>query len=188
MVPAALPAAVLLVVAGPPPASIDFGSVELGSAARQSFAVRASAASASGAGFSATRTAGGVLVVFEPYERGEEATGVLTLSMRSGLVRVALRGRGIDTRAPAVTVVTPRTASAGRVLTIHFAATDNDLVRRCSLELAGHVIASVTWPATAFRWFVPRALHGRIRLTVSVVDRAGNHASASTKEFPISMG
>ncbi len=36
-------------------------------------------ANASGAGFSVTPTRGGVLIVFEPYELHERATGTLTL-------------------------------------------------------------------------------------------------------------
>jgi hypothetical protein len=181
---AALPAAVLLLLASPP-RSIDFGSVELGGAALHRLAVPALGVSASGAGFSATRTAGGVLIVFEPYELQEVATGTLTLRMPSGFVRIALRGVGIDTIAPKVTVETPRSARAGRPLTIRFAATDNDLVRSCTLTIAGRVIARLPWPATTFRWLVPAGLGARARITVIAVDRAGNRASATSRTFPV---
>jgi hypothetical protein len=90
--------------------------------------VSALAATASGAGFSATRTRAGVLIVFEPYELGEQATGTLTLSTASGLTRIRLLGRGIDTIPPGVTVETPVAATAGRPLQIRFDATDNDMV------------------------------------------------------------
>ncbi len=184
MSPAALLGAVLLVGVGPP-ASIDFGSVELGGAALHRLAVPALGVSASGAGFSATRTAHGVLIVFEPYELGEEATGTLTLRLPSGLKHIALHGRGIDTIAPKVSVATPRSARVGRPLTIRFAATDNDLVRSCTLTVAGRVIAHLPWPASAFRWPVPTGLGARVRITVVAVDRAGNRASATSRAFAI---
>jgi hypothetical protein len=57
---------------------------------------------AAGAGFSAARAGRRVLLVFEPYDL-DEATGTLTMRTRPGPVRIALRGRGIDTIAPAVT-------------------------------------------------------------------------------------
>ena len=86
MSPAAVIAAVLLVPAGAP-ASIDFGAVQLGGAALHRLAVPVLDVSASGAGFSATRTAHGVLIVLEPYELHEEVTGPLTLRTASGVAR-----------------------------------------------------------------------------------------------------
>ena len=71
---AALLAAALLVPGGPP-AAIDFGPVQLGGSATHVLSVPALGVTASGAGFSATRTHGGVLIVFEPYELHERATG-----------------------------------------------------------------------------------------------------------------
>jgi hypothetical protein len=184
MSPAALLAAVLLVPAGAP-ASIDFGAVELGGAALHRLAVPALGVSASGAGFSATRTAHGVLIVFEPYELHEQVTGTLTLRTASGIVRVALHGHGIDTIPPVVTVETPRAARVGRSLTIRFAATDNDLVRSCTLTVAGRVIARLPWPASAFRWRVPTGLGVGARITVVAVDRAGNRTSATSGTFTV---
>jgi hypothetical protein len=185
---AAVPAAVVLALGGPP-ASVDFGSIELGGAAHQTLPVPALGVSAGGAGFSATRTPRGVLVVFEPYEPGEEATGVLVLRLRSGrLVRVALHGRGIDTKPPSVTVATPQAVRAGRPLVVRFAATDNDLVRTCTLAVDGRVVARTAWPAARFRWRVPLRLRGTVRLTITAVDRAGNRASASTRPVPVSTG
>jgi len=180
----ALLAAVLLVPAAPP-ASIDFGPVELGHAALRTVRVSALGATASGTGFSATRIDGGALIVFEPYELDEEATEALTLKTGSGVVRIALRGHGIDTIPPRVTIETPRVASAGRPLQIHFDATDNDLVSTCTLKVGGHVIGRLAWPASTFRWLVPTGLRGPIRITVGAADRAGNHASATTRTFPI---
>ncbi|MDP9223814.1 MAG: hypothetical protein M3P18_08140 [Actinomycetota bacterium] len=181
---AALLAAALL-TPGAPPASIDLGSVELGGAALRMLALPALSVSVSGAGFSATRTKGGVLLVFEPYELHEEATGALTLRLRSGFVRIALRGHGIDTIPPSVSVETPRAAVAGRPLTIRFAATDNDLVRTCTLKVTGRVIARLSWPVSTFRWQIRPWLRGAARITVTAVDRAGNRASATSKAFPI---
>jgi hypothetical protein len=182
---AALLAAVLL-PAGAPPASIDFGSVQLGDAAPHTLRVQALGAAVSGAGFSAARTPSGVLIVFEPYELDEEATGALTLRTLSGVVRVKLRGRGIDTVPPSVAVETPRAAGAGRPLTIRFAATDNDLVTTCTLEVRGRVIGRLDWPASTFRWKVPTGLRGSVRITVIADDRAGNRASATSKAFAVS--
>jgi hypothetical protein len=184
MSPAALLAAALLVPAGAP-ASIDFGAVELGGAALHRLAVPALGVSASGAGFSATRTAHGVLIVFEPYELHEEVTGTLTLRTASGPLRIALRGHGIDTIPPAVTVETPRALRAGGFMTIRFAATDNDLVRSCTLTVGGRVIARLPWPASAFRWRVPTGLGGRTHVTVIAVDRAGNRATATSQSFAV---
>jgi hypothetical protein len=181
---AALLAAALLVPAGPA-ASIDFGPVELGRAASHVLRVSALDATASGAGFSATRIRGGVLIVFEPYELDEEARGVLTLRMPSGFVRVALRGRGVDTIPPTVTVTTPHSATAGRPLTIDFAATDNDLVSTCTIKVEGQVIGRLSWPASTFRWLVPTGLRRSVRITVIAHDRAGNHASATSKAILI---
>lgn len=114
---AALLAAALLVPSAPV-ASIDFGPVQLGGAASHMLRVSALDATASGAGFSATRTQGGVLIVFEPYELGEQATGTLTLKTGSGLMRIRLLGHGIDTIPPSVAVQTPKAATAGRPLQI----------------------------------------------------------------------
>ena len=185
MSPTALLAAVLLVPAGAP-ASIDFGAVQLGAAALHRLAVPALGVSASGAGFSATRTARGVLIVFEPYELEEEAAGTLTLRLPSGVEHIALHGHGIDTIAPGVSVETPHSARAGRSLTIRFAATDNDLVRTCTLTVAGRLIARLPWPASTFRWSVPAGLGPRARITVVAVDRAGNRAVATSRTFAVS--
>lgn len=181
---AALLAAFLLVPSAPP-ASIDFGPVQLGAAAPHTLRVSALAATASGAGFSATRTRTGVLIIFEPYELHEEATGTLTLETDAGLVRIALRGHGIDTIPPRVTIETPKAASAGRPLQIHFDATDNDMINTCTLKIGSHVIGRLLWPASTFRWNVPTRARGPIRITVVAVDRAGNHASATTRAFPV---
>jgi hypothetical protein len=184
MSPAALLAAALLVPAGAP-ASIDFGAVELGGAALHRLAVPALGVSVSGAGFSATRTAHGVLIVFEPYELHEEVTGTLTLRLRSGVVRVALHGHGVDTIAPTLSVETPRAARVGRALTIRFEASDNDLVRFCRLTVGGRVIARLAWPASTFRWRVPSGLGRRARITVTAVDRAGNRTTITSRAFPV---
>ena len=184
MSPAALLAAALLVPAGLP-ASIDFGAVQLGGAALRRVAVPALAVSVSGAGFSATRTAHGVLIVFEPYELHEQATGTLTVRTAAGVVRVVLHGHGIDTIPPVVTVETPRAARAGRFMTIRFAATDNDLVRSCTLTVAGRVIARLPWPASSFRWRVPSALGAHTHVTVVAVDRAGNRTSVTSGAFAV---
>ena len=177
--------AAALLVPTAPPASIDFGFVQLGGAASRRLTVSALAVTASGAGFSATRIAGGVLIVFEPYELHEQATGTLTLRTRTGLVRIALHGRGLDTLPPNVTVATPRGARVGRILTIHFTASDNDLVRVCTLEAGGHVIARLRWPVSTYRWRVPSGLGARGRITVVAVDRAGNRGSATSRAFAI---
>src|SRR5207302_6724401 len=102
--------AAALLVSGAPPPAIDFGSVQLGAAALHVLRVPALGIDISGVGFSATRTRGGVLIAFEPYELDERVTGALTLRTRSGRVRIALRGHGVDKIPPAVTVETPRAA------------------------------------------------------------------------------
>jgi hypothetical protein len=174
-----------LLLAPPVPVSVDFGSVQLGGASVQRLNVRALHASASGAGFSATATGRGVVVVFEPYELREVAKGTLRLGLSSGTVRIALRGRGIDTIPPVVTVETPRTARVGRTLTIRFAASDNDLVRSCTVEVGGRVVARLTWPVSSYRWRVPGGLRGRVRVTVVAVDRAGNRAVVTSRPFAV---
>jgi hypothetical protein len=184
MSPAALLAAFLLVPSAPP-ASINFGPVQLGSAARRMLQVSALNATASGAGFSATRTHGGVLIVFEPYELDEQATGKLTFKTRTGIVTIALSGHGIDTIPPRVVVETPRAAHAGKRLRVHFDATDNDLVRSCTLKIGRHVIGRLAWPVSTYDWLVPTGLRGPLQITVVAIDRAGNHASATTRAFPI---
>jgi hypothetical protein len=181
---AALLAAALLFPTGPA-ASIDFGPVELGRAASHVLRVSALDATASGAGFSATRTRGGVLIVFEPYELDEQATGTLTLKTGSGLVRIRLLGHGVDRIPPRVAVETPRGATAGHALQIRFNATDNDLVDTCTLMVGGNVIGRLSWPSSTFRWLVPTGLRRPVRITVVAVDRAGNHASATTRPVPL---
>ena len=106
-----------------------------------------------GAGFSATRAKGGVLIVFERGGGGANPGG--------------------------------RTATAGRPLQIRFDASDNDLVSTCTLKIDGHTVGRLLWPASTFRWLVPAGIRGPIRITVVAVDRAGNHASATTKPVPI---
>jgi hypothetical protein len=177
-------AAVLLLPAAPP-ASIDFGSVQLGGAASRRLAVSALSVTAAGAGFSAARIRGGVLIVFEPYELHEEVVGHLTLVTRKGLVRIALHGRGIDTIPPTVMVETPQAARAGRVVTIRFTASDNDLVRACALETGGRVIARLPWPVSTYRWHVPHGGGAHARITVVAVDHAGNRGSATSRAFAI---
>ena len=180
---AVLAAALLFPTA--PPASIDFGAVQLGGAASRMLRVSALDASASGAGFSASRTEGGVLIVFEPYELAERATGTLTVKTPSGALHITLLGHGIDTIPPTVTIATPRAATAGRALQIHFNASDNDLVRTCSLVVDSKTVGRLLWPASSFRWLVPSGLRGTVRITVVAVDRAGNRASATTRPVPI---
>ena len=84
-----------------------------------------------------------------------------------------------------MTIETPQRAHAGRRLRIHFDATDNDLVRTCTIEIGRHIIGRLSWPASTFHWFVPTGLHGPLRITVVAVDRAGNRASATTRAFPV---
>ena len=160
--------------AAPPP--VDFGAVELGRAGVRMIAFAATAARATGAGFSATREGGRVLVVFEPYER-DEARGTLRLRTRGRVLRVPLRGRGIDTIPPRVTAAV---VARGRVVTVRFAVTDNDLPAFCLLAAAGDAIGRVRWPATVFRWRVPAPTRGAVRITVTAIDRAGNRASTTT--------
>ncbi len=170
---AALLAAALLA-----PGPVDFGRVQLGTAASRLLAVPAVAVHASGAGFSATLARGGVLVVFEPYEPREEERGVLVLTLRTGTRRVALRGAAVDTIAPTVTLHAPAAVRAGSAATVRFDASDNDLVRTCTLAVDGRVVARIAYPATGIRWRVPRGLRGVARLTLTAVDRSGNRASA----------
>src|SRR3954468_8149032 len=177
--------AAALLLSAAPPASIDFGPVQLGGAASRRLAVPALAVTAAGAGFSAARTRGGVLIVFEPYELHEEVVGHLTLVTRKGLVRIGLRGLGFDTIPPTVTVETPRAVRTGRTVTIRFSASDNDLVRACTLENGGRVIARLPWPASTYRWRVPRRAGAHARITVVAVDRAGNRGSATSRAFAI---
>ena len=113
-------------------------------------------ASASGAAFSATRTQAGVLIVFELYELGEQATGTLKLKTASGFAWIRLLGHGIDTIPSRVAIETPRAATAGRPLQIRFEATDNDLVSNCTLKVDGQTLGRLSWPASSFRWLVPR--------------------------------
>ena len=176
-------AAAVLLPAGPP-GSIDFGAVQLGGAASRLLAVPALAVTASGAGFSATRAAGGVLIVFEPYELHEQVAGRLTLRTRTGLVRIALGGHGIDTIPPTVSVETPRATRVGRVLMIRFEASDNDLVRTCTVVVGGKTIARLRWPASTYRWRVPRGI-ARAHITVVAVDRAGNRGTGTSRAFAI---
>jgi len=182
---AELAAAVAL---GASPATVDFGAVQLGDAAHRLLRVQALSVVASGPGYSAALANGGVLIVFEPYELEEEIIGALRLKTRSGVVKVALRGHGIDTIRPSVEVETPRNAVAGRPVTIRFAATDNDLILTCTLLVRGHMIGRVVWPASSYRWHVPRTLRGRVRLTVVAVDSAGNRASVSSGTFAVRRG
>ena len=172
--------AAFLLVPAAPPGSIDFGPVQLGGAAHRTLAVPAGAVAVTGAGFSATAVSGGVLVVFEPYELHEQVTGTLTVQTRTGRVRVALHGHGVDTIAPTVSVATPRTVRAGERVTIHFEANDNDLVRTCELLVDGRAIARLPWPASTYRWRVPAGLGARARITVVAVDRAGNRGRATS--------
>jgi hypothetical protein len=172
-------------VPAPPPALIDFGRVQLGGAATQRVSLPALGLTASGAGFSAARTAGGILIVFEPYELREPATGSVRVRTRGGVVRIRLRGRGIDTIRPSVTVATPHGVHAGSVVTIRFEASDNDLVRACTLRVGGRVIARLRYPASAYRWRVPSGLRARERIKVVAVDRAGNRRAATSGAFAV---
>jgi hypothetical protein len=172
-------------VPAPPPALIDFGPVQLGGAATQRVSLPALRLVASGAGFSAARTAGGILIVFEPYELREVATGSVRVRTRTGVVRIRLRGHGIDTIRPTVTVSTPHGVRAGSVVTIRFAASDNDLVRACTLRVGGRVIARLRYPASVYRWRVPSGLRARERITVVAADRAGNRRTATSRFFAV---
>lgn len=180
------------------PARLDFGPVELGRAATRSItlsaagaaplSLRARVVAGPDGGFSAAFHPGGsatLVVVFEPYDL-DQSKGTLTIETRSGSVRVALRGRGIDTISPTVTVETPRRVAAGSPVTIRFAGTDNDLVRGYVLAVAGRVIGRVAGPETTFVWRVPAGFRGRTaRVTVTATDRAGNAATASSGLFAI---
>jgi hypothetical protein len=172
-------------LAPPVPVSVDFGSVQLGGASVHRLSIPALHATASGAGFSATATGRGVVVVFEPYELREVAKGTLRLRLPSGTVRIALGGRGVDTIPPVVTVETPRATRVGRTLTIRFTASDNDLVRSCTVKVGGRVVARLPWPVSSYRWQVPAGLGHVTRVRVTAVDRAGNRASATSSAFPV---
>ncbi len=159
--------------------AVDFGTVQVGSAALRTLPAPARIVSVVGIGFSATSSSRGVVVVYEPYEPNENGTGRLVLRIGSRLVHIPLRGRGIDTLRPALTVFAPRTAVAGRALLIRFSAADNDLVAVCSVTVNGHAAARLRWPATSFRWLVPAGARGRVRIGVSARDRVGNTATVT---------
>jgi hypothetical protein len=159
--------------------AVDFGAVQVGSAAFRTLPSPARIVSVSGVGFSAAASKGGVLVAYEPYEPDETGTGRLVLRIGSQVVHIPLRGHGIDTIAPALSVAAPRTATAGRTVVVRFTAADNDLVAACILTVAGRRVGRVPWPATSLRWRVPAALRGAIRIVVRAVDRAGNVASVA---------
>jgi hypothetical protein len=161
--------------------AVDFGAVQVGSAALRTLPAPARIVSISGVGFSAARSSRGVVVAYEPYEPNEEGKGRLVLRIGSRLVHIPLRGRGIDTLRPALTVITPRTAVAGSTIVIRFSAADNDLVVACVVAVNGHAVARLPWPATSFRWLVPADAHGSIRITVSAHDRSGNTATVTRK-------
>jgi hypothetical protein len=57
-------------------------------------------------------------------------------------------------------------------------------VRARALEVSGDVIVRLPWPASMYRWRVPRGT-ARARITVVAVDRAGNRGSATTAAFAI---
>jgi len=172
-------------VPAPPPALIDFGPVQLGGAATQRVSLPALGLVAAGAGFSAARTAGGILIVFEPYELHEVVTGSVRVRTRNGVFRIRLRGHGIDTIRPTVTIATPTGVRAGSFVTIRFAASDNDLVRVCTLRIGGRVIARLRYPASTYRWRVPAGLRAHERITVVAVDRAGNRRAATSGAFTV---
>ena len=159
--------------------AVDFGAVQVGSAAFRTLPSPARVVSISGVGFSAAASKGGVLVAYEPYEPGDTETGRLVIRIGSRVVHIPMRGHGIDTIAPALSVTAPRAAGAGRTLVVRFTAADNDLVDACTLAVDGRRVARVSWPATSLRWRVPAALRGAIRIVVSAVDRAGNVASVA---------
>jgi hypothetical protein len=181
---AALLAAILLAPSAPP-ASIDFGSVQLGGAARHLLRVAALDANASGAGFSATRTRGGVLIVFEPYELHEKAN-------RHAHAENEFRtGAGQTARARHRHHPTPRNSrNAIRSVCRSYAhrpfrCDRQRLVSTCTLMVNGHVIGRLRWPASTFCWRIPTGLRGPIRITVDALDRAGNHATATTSAVQI---
>jgi hypothetical protein len=159
--------------------AVDFGAVQVGSAAFRTLPSPARIVSVSGVGFSAAASQRGVVVAYEPYEPGDTETGRLVLRIGSRIVHMPLRGHGVDTIAPTLSVATPRTAVGGRTLMIRFTAADNDLVAACALAADGRRVARVRWPATSLRWRVPATLRGAIRIVVSAVDRAGNVASVA---------
>jgi hypothetical protein len=94
-------------------------------------------------------------------------------------VHIPLRGHGIDTIAPTLSVATPHAPVAGRTLVVRFTAADNDLVEACTLAVEGRRVVRAPWPATSLRWRVPAAVRGAIRIVLSAVDRAGNVASVA---------
>jgi hypothetical protein len=159
--------------------AVDFGAVQVGSAALRTLPAPARIVSISGVGFSAARSSRGVVVVYEPYEPNEAGIGRLVVRIGSRLVHIPLRGRGIDTLRPALTVTVPPTAVAGRTLVIRFSAADNDLVAVCIVTVNGRAVARLPWPATSFRWLVPAGARGSIRISVSARDRSGNIATVT---------
>jgi hypothetical protein len=159
--------------------AVDFGAVQVGSAAFRTLPSAARIVSISGVGFSAAASKRGILVAYEPYEPDDRGTGRLVLRIGSRVVHIPLRGHGIDTIAPALSVTAPHTAIAGRTVVIRFTAADNDLVDACTLAVAGRKVARVPWPATNLRWRVPAALRGAVRIVIRAVDRAGNVASVA---------
>ena len=160
-----------------PPPAIDFGAVQLGRAGVRTIALRADEVDVHGAGYSATRTRGGVLVVFEPYER-EVVRGSLLVRAHGHSTRVALRGRGIDTLVPRLVVT--RAALRGGTLTVGYLASDNDLVSSCVLAVGNRVVGRARWPATSVRARVPRGARA-LRITLTAIDRAGNRASTPVR-------
>jgi len=159
--------------------AVDFGAVQVGSAALRTLLSPARVVSVAGVGFSAADSSRGVVVAYEPYEPGDTDTGRLVLRIGSRVVHIPLRGHGIDTVAPTLSVTAPRAVGVGRTLVVRFTAADNDLVEACALAIDGRRVASAPWPATSLRWHVPAALRGAVRIVVSAVDRAGNVASVA---------
>jgi hypothetical protein len=159
--------------------AVDFGAVQVGSAALRTLPSRARIVSVAGVGFSASSSPRGVVVVYEPYEPNEEGTGRLVLRIGSRLVHIPLRGHGIDTLRPSLAVMAPRTVIAGRALMIRFSAADNDLVATCVVAVNSRTTARLPWPVTSFRWLVPAGVRGAVRITVRARDRTGNTATVT---------
>ncbi|MEM4251848.1 MAG: Calx-beta domain-containing protein, partial [Candidatus Bathyarchaeia archaeon] len=174
--------------------------------------------SGSSSGFSISRSIGKLSlepgentqfeVTFQPTQLSSALAGLVEIGSNGGSATIRLSGNSVDTKAPEVTILTPRggeSVVSGKPMIITFQATDRNgvayIVASASVTTSDSAagdpasdaftvfdIGRVGGENTSLIWNIPDGLESSgAKINISAFDSSGNNGSASSGIFSISQ-